>query len=106
MTAPHCPLCGNTNEADLGEIIGICLDKDACHQRQYANARAAGAREERERLRGQINPTTLELIADSIEQDDELFGREPAGIFGAGMPDGGAPVVELLRGWAKTLRGE
>ena len=34
-----CSLCGNTNPADLGRVIGICLDKDACHQRQYAKLR-------------------------------------------------------------------
>jgi hypothetical protein len=31
----HCCLCGNTNEADLGRVIGICLDADACRERQY-----------------------------------------------------------------------
>jgi hypothetical protein len=29
-----CSLCGNTNSADLGPVIGICLDADACHDRQ------------------------------------------------------------------------
>lgn len=29
-----CSLCGNTNVADLGQVIGICLDASACHRRQ------------------------------------------------------------------------
>ncbi len=31
-----CCLCGNTNVADLGQVIGICLDADACHRKQAA----------------------------------------------------------------------
>jgi hypothetical protein len=34
MNGSFCCLCGNTSEADLGQVIGICLDADACHQRQ------------------------------------------------------------------------
>ena len=29
-----CCLCGNRNVADLGQVIGICLDAGACHDRQ------------------------------------------------------------------------
>ena len=36
---PFCALCGSTNLADLGPMIGICLDATACHQRQYARLR-------------------------------------------------------------------
>lgn len=31
---PFCSLCGTTDEATVGETIGICLDADACHRRQ------------------------------------------------------------------------
>jgi hypothetical protein len=48
--ASFCTLCGSTNLADLGSAIGICLDKDACHRRQYIRLRdradAATARAE------------------------------------------------------------
>ncbi len=29
-----CSLCGKTNLAGLGQVIGICLDAAACHERQ------------------------------------------------------------------------
>jgi len=38
MTA-FCCLCGNTNPRDLGQVIGICLDADACHERQAERLR-------------------------------------------------------------------
>ncbi len=36
MTA-FCSLCGNTEPGDLGAVIGICLNTDACHRRQARN---------------------------------------------------------------------
>lgn len=37
MSAPFCSLCGNTEAAGLGVMIGICLDAGACHRRQDRN---------------------------------------------------------------------
>ena len=37
MTA-FCTLCGTTDTAALGEVIGICLDAAACHRRQAERA--------------------------------------------------------------------
>lgn len=37
MSTPFCTLCGNTEPADLGATIGICLDAKACHRRQDRN---------------------------------------------------------------------
>lgn len=39
MTA-YCALCGNRNKNDLGKVIGICLDKAACHAREAARRNA------------------------------------------------------------------
>ena len=39
-----CALCGSTDVAGLGEVIGICLDARACHERQrqvWARSREA-----------------------------------------------------------------
>lgn len=79
---PFCTLCGNTNEADLGKVIGICLDKDACHQRQYALAKKAGAREERERIAKLAEQTHATCtVADPVNPSrlfaDLLRNEEP-----------------------------
>jgi hypothetical protein len=52
-----CSLCGTTDPADLGDVIGICLDATACHQRQYRRLRdrAEAAEAERDRLQAKLD---------------------------------------------------
>ena len=54
--ASFCSLCGTTDEAALGEAIGICLDADACHRRQA----------ERREYRAYVAEMIARAIEDSV----------------------------------------
>jgi hypothetical protein len=77
MTAPFCALCGNTKADELGQVIGICLDKDACHRQQYRNARAAGAAAERQRIRLDILATADRYDQQAAEMGIDLSTGDP-----------------------------
>jgi hypothetical protein len=56
-----CSLCGTTDEAALGETIGICLDGDACHRRQA----------ERREYRAYVAEMIARAIEDSVCEPGE-----------------------------------
>lgn len=64
---PFCSLCGTTDEAALGETIGICLDADACHRRQAA--------------RREYRAYVAEMIARAIEDSVCEPGEQCANRF-------------------------
>lgn len=94
MTIPFCTLCGNINADDLGKVIGICLDKDACHKRQlklarreaYEDGKADGAAAERDSIR---------QLAREVRASYQPCPCDPA--KGIGVPNHGpVPFADLL----------
>lgn len=84
MTA-FCTLCGSTDPADLGSVIGICLDATACHQRQYARLRDRA--EDAEARLAEIRQTVATFLtvreyspgaADLAEAVRQVLDREPS----------------------------
>lgn len=73
---PFCSLCGSTNPADLGKVIGICLDATACHQRQYARLRdrADAATARAEAAEAQLAAIRV-MCQKQAEPHDREFGK-------------------------------
>ena len=70
MSTPFCSLCGNTEPADLGATIGICLDAKACHRRQDRN------REHRQWVAEEIARAIEESVRTPGEQCADRFCQD------------------------------
>lgn len=64
---PFCSLCGNTEPGDLGAVIGICLNAEACHRRQDRN------REHRAWVAEEIARAIEESVCEPGDQCVERF---------------------------------